>query len=241
MPALLSSAGPNSRDNHLLRALPEDDLASLNALLEPVRLNFQDLIYQEHDPVDFLYFATAGVLSQVAELDGSTVIELNTIGREGMAGLPAFLGSTTNPNRVFCQVEGEALRLTPAQLVPHLGHDRALHLLLHRYTHATIVQLALSVACNRVHSVEERMARWLLMTRDRVDNDTFPLTQEFLGQMLGVRRATVSLSAGVLQAAGLIRYSRGRIRLLDRVRLEEAFCECYGVVRDEFDRLGVAA
>jgi CRP-like cAMP-binding protein len=162
---------------------------------------------------------------------------VSTIGREGTTALPAFLGSRTSPNTLVCQIAGDAIRLPTSELPALLQGDGVLHDVLHRYTYATIVLLAQSVACNRAHSIEERACRWLLMTHDRVDEDTFELTQEFLAQMLGVRRASVSVTQGVLQSAGLIRYTRGRITVLDRVRLEESACECYSIIRDEFARM----
>jgi CRP-like cAMP-binding protein len=225
------------RRNQLLRGLGEDEFQRVTAVLEPVHLDLRDLVVDLGDPVDYLYFPTAGVLSQVALLDEETVIEVNTVGREGVTGLPAFLGAATSPNRVFCQVDCDALRLPTSQLHALMIGDGDLHHILHRYTQATIVQISQSVACNRLHTTEERASRWLLMTRDRVDDDTFPLTQDFLAQMLGVRRATVSITAGVLQTAGLIRYSRGQLTILDRERLEQTACHCYRFVRDEFAKL----
>lgn len=225
------------RRNQLLRRLSDEEYLRVTALLEPVHLEVRDLVVDMDAPVEHLYLPVVGVLSQVALLDGETAIEVNTVGREGLTGLPAFLGAATSPNRVFCQVETDALRLPVSQLHPLLSNDGDLHRVLHRYTQATIVQLSQNVACNRLHTTEERASRWLLMTRDRVDQDTFALTQEFLAQMLGVRRATVSITAGVLQTAGLIRYTRGNVTILDRDRLEETTCDCYRLVREEFTRL----
>ena len=224
---------PAPRGNHLLAALPPAELERLEPLLEPVELTFKQLLYEAGAPIDQVYFPVAGVLSQVAVVDGEAAIEINTVGREGMVGIPAFLGVTPSASRVFCQIPGNGLRLEVAELHRYLSNDGPLHQILNRYTQATLVTLARGVACNRLHTTEERMSRWLLMTRDRVDDDTFPLTQEFLSQMLGVRRATVSLSAGLLQQAQLISYSRGQITILDRPRLEETTCDCYQAVRDE--------
>jgi CRP-like cAMP-binding protein len=173
----------------------------------------------------------------VAETEGEPQVEVATIGREGMAGLPAFLGVSASPNDVFSQVPGTALRLPAQHLRTVLVTDGVLHRQLYRYIQAMIVNLSQNVACNRLHTTEERAARWLLMTADRVDSLQFPLTQEFLAQMLGVRRATVSLTAGQLHSAGLISYSRGVITIDDRAGLEAAACECYGILREEFDRL----
>jgi CRP-like cAMP-binding protein len=227
----------DARRNQLLRGLSDAEYTRVTAVLEPVHLEVRDLVVDVGAPVEHLYFPTVGVLSQVAVLDGETAIEVNTVGREGVTGLPAFLGATSSPNRVFCQVDTDALRLPASQLHNLLTDDGDLHRILHRYTQATIVQLSQNVACNRLHTVEERAGRWLLMTRDRVDDDTFPLKQEFLAQMLGVRRATVSMTAGVMQRAGLIQYTRGNITILDRDQLEKTTCDCYRLVREEFTRL----
>jgi CRP-like cAMP-binding protein len=177
------------------------------------------------------------VFSVVAVVAGETSIEVATVGREGMVGLPLFLGATSSPNSAFCQIAGRSLRLSARAFGEVLAADGALHRQIHRFVQATMVQLAQNVACNRLHTAEQRASRWLLMTQDRVGENEFLLTQEFLAQMIGVRRATVSAVASALQRDGLIRYSRGQITVIDRGRLEASACECYGVVRAEFDAL----
>ena len=209
------------------------------AVMKPVRLEVRDEVFRSREPIPALYFPVDAVLSLISLIDGEPAVEVATIGREGCGGLPAFLGSLISPNDCFCQIAGDAWRLPIGELPGILNGDGALHEALHRYTQATMVQLAQNVACNRLHSTEERCARWLLQTRDRVDSDTFELTQEFMAQMLGVRRGTVSLVAGALQQAGLIRYVRGRIAILDDERLHDVACECYDLIRAEYDRLGV--
>ena len=164
-------------------------------------------------------------------------MEMATIGREGMVGLPIFLEADTMPSRAFGQVPGGALRITAAAFTEEIKRNGPLVRVLNRYTLALFNQVAQTTACNRVHLLEQRCARWLLQTHDRVASDQFLLTQEFLAQMLGVRRSGVSAAAGLLQKAGLIRYARGRITVLDRPGLESAACECYGVIKREFDRL----
>jgi CRP-like cAMP-binding protein len=226
-----------SRRNDLLRGLPDVELEQLLGRAEAVRLQAHDLLLDAGQTIDDIYFPLTAVLSQLAVIDDESVIEVATIGREGTTALPLFLGSRTSPNKVICQIPGDALRLPASALGDLLKGDGALHDMLHRFTQATIVLLAQSVACNRAHSLEERASRWLLMTHDRVDADTFELTQEFLAQMLGVRRASVSVTQGVLQSAGLIRYTRGRITVVDRARLEDASCDCYRIIRSEFRRL----
>ena len=168
--------------------------------------------------------------------DGASV-EMATVGLEGMVGLPVFLGTDTMPSRAFGQVAGDSLRITTAAFTAEVKRNGPLVRVLNRYTQALFNQVAQTTACNRVHLVEQRCARWLLQTHDRVGSDRFSLTQEFLAQMLGVRRTGVSAAAGLLQKAGLIRYARGRITVLDRPGLESAACECYRVIKREFDRL----
>jgi len=167
--------------------------------------------------------------------DGGTV-EVGTIGNEGFVGAPVFLGADKSPTTAFCQVPGDALRMAD-DFRKEVRRGGPFHDLVRRSTQAMVNQISQTVACNHLHSVQERMCRWLLMTHDRAGGDEFFLTQEFLAQMLGVRRPSVTVVAGILQHAGLIRYRRGRMAVLDRKGLEEGACECYGVVRREFDRL----
>ena len=237
MPEPTSADEADRERNVILAAVPDREYAQMRDRLEPVELGLKDLIYEADEPIGHVYFPTTAVLSMIAEVDGEAPVEVATIGREGMAGLPVFLGVTASPNTVFAQVPGMALRMRADQLHEVLTGDGALHGQLHRYIQATMVLLAQNVACNRLHSTEERAARWLLMTADRVDADRFPLTQEFLAQMLGVRRATVSLTAGLLHQAGLISYRRGVITIDDRAGLQDAACDCYDIVRGEFDKL----
>lgn len=238
MGAVTSVAEPQPwRRNKLLAALPEAEQQRLTPLLHLVDLKLKDTLQQPQQPIEHLYFPLDCVVSVVAAMKGEPVIELSTIGAEGIVGLAAFLGATSSPNEAFCQIPGQALRVELRALQEFFVNDGALHELLHRYTQAAMVSLAQNVACNRLHTTEERCARWLAQTHDRVGRDEFLLTQEFLGQMLGVRRPTVSLNATLLQRAGLIRYSRGRITVLDRDGLHAAACDCYRLVRDEFDRL----
>jgi CRP-like cAMP-binding protein len=237
MPQPTSADAVGRERNFILAAIPDPEYAQMRDRLEPVELGVKELVYDAEEPISQVYFPTTAVLSMIARVDGEASVEVATIGREGMAGLPVFLGVTASPNTVFAQVPGMALRMRAEQLREVLTGDGALHGQLHRYIQATMVLLAQNVACNRLHSTEERAARWLLMTADRVGADMFPLTQEFLAQMLGVRRATVSLTAGLLHQAGLISYRRGVITIDDRAGLRDAACECYELVRGEFDKL----
>jgi CRP-like cAMP-binding protein len=222
--------------NRLLAALPPAEYARLAPHLETVVLTVKQQIYAANGPITHLYFPVAGVISLVqGELDGQ-VVEVATIGNEGMAGLPVFLGLESTPGQAFVQIAGAAQRMPSDVFRREVGAGTLLHDLLHRYTQALMVQMAQGAACNRLHPIDARCARWLAMTRDRVPSDTFELTQEFLGQMLGTRRAAVNEAMGTIQEAGLIRYTRGVITVRDRAGLEAAACECYGIIRAQYER-----
>jgi CRP-like cAMP-binding protein len=225
------------RSSRLLQALPERDLARVRSLLEEVTLTFREEIYRVDQPADHVWSPTAGVVSLVNEFVDGQPVEVATIGPEGMVGIQLLLGSDRIAHRAFVQVAGAALRMKADDFRRALAELPAFELLLRRYTLALFNQIAQAAACNRIHTVEERLSRWLLMTQDRVGTSDFPLTKEFIGQMLGVRRPTVSLAAGMLQRAGLIHYVRGRITILDRPGLEAAACECYATIVTEFERL----
>jgi CRP-like cAMP-binding protein len=217
--------------NRILRLLPLDEAEQLGRILEPVTLRFREPIYTNGKPVEHIYFPLSGMISVVMDMEGGQTVEAATIGREGMAGLSAFWGSPKSAWRVLSQIAGDALR-APADIFNQpIGQEgTTFNRLLRQYTVAFVAALAQSAACNRLHSLEQRMCRWLLTTSDRVGADEFPLTQDFLGQMLGVRRPSVSLAGAALQDAGLIKYTRGRIALVNRTGLEAASCECYGIV-----------
>lgn len=223
--------------NAVLAQLPDHEYERVASELRPLDAELRQPVYDKDKPIEFVYFPLTAVYSLVALADEQHEVEVCTIGNEGMVGLPVFLGAATSPNRAYCQVPGRALELTVSALHRLATYDGTLHRLLHQYTQATVVQLAQNVACHRTHAAEQRASLWLLFTHDRVGADEFVLTQQFLAQMLGLRRATVSEVASRLAADGLIEYSRGRVKVLDRGGLERASCECYRVVREEFDRL----
>lgn len=223
--------------NRLLGALPPEEMEILRPHLTEVPLIFRERLYEAGEPIRHVWFPNSGVVSMVTELAEGDPVELATIGPEGMVGIALILGSERMENIAFNQIAGDALRMDAAQFRSSLEQCPALHRLLLRYTAALMQQISQGAACNRMHSVEERCARWLLMTHDRVYTPKFLLTQEFLAQMLGVRRPTVSLAAGMLQKAGLIHYVRGEVTICDREGLEAAACECYQVIRKEFERL----
>jgi CRP-like cAMP-binding protein len=222
-------------DNLLLGALPQRDRATLAAHLEPVPLPLGQVLHEPNVPHTHVYFPFAGVISIVSDMDRGTV-EVMTVGREGILGVPIILESDSAALRAFVQVEGHGARIAAERLPAALAAVPALRRLLLRYAQSLFDQVAQSVACNRLHTLEERCARWLLMVHDRVGEETLPLKQAFLAEMLGVHRPAVTLAAGALQRAGLIRYSRGKVHVLDRAGLENASCACYAIVRDRLER-----
>jgi CRP-like cAMP-binding protein len=223
-------------ENRLLVALPRDEHDRLLPHLEKVPLPLKDILYEANGPIAHVYFPLTGVVSLVI-MDGGFTLEVGIIGNEGMVGTPLFLGADRSPTRAIAQIPGEALRMDAKVFHKEMGRGGPLYGLVQRYTQAMINQISQSIVCNHRHSVEKRMCRWLLMSHNRVGADEFLLTHEFLAQMLGVCRPTVTIVAGALQKEGLISYHRGRITVLDRKGLEAACCECYEVVAKELDRL----
>lgn len=223
--------------NQLLSALPKEEYQRLLPNLELVSLPLKQLIYAPSEPIEYVYFPLDGIISLVNVTQDGGTVEAATVGNEGMVGIPILLGSDRMVSQAIVQIVGKALRMKADVFKREVTPGSQLYKLLLHYTLALMNLISQSAACNRLHSVEERCCRWLLLCQDRVKSDSFLLTQEFLAQMLGVRRATVSGVAGTLQEAGLIRYSRGKITICDRPSLEAASCECYRIVKDEFDRL----
>lgn len=228
---------PAQPKNRLLSALSSADYKRLAPHLETVHLEMKDLAFDTNQPIEYAYFPLTGIASMQTVMKGGKAVEVATIGNEGMVGLPLFLGVNITPSRAFTQVPGESIRIAASVFQKEVRRQGGLAKMLQIYTQALMVQISQGMACNGIHPIQQRTARWLLMTHDRVAAQRFPLSQEFLGQMLGVRRAGVSEVASKLQKDGLIRYSRGVIEILDRAGLEAASCECYGVIQQEFDRL----
>ncbi|CAA9272678.1 MAG: cAMP-binding proteins - catabolite gene activator and regulatory subunit of cAMP-dependent protein kinases [uncultured Acetobacteraceae bacterium] len=228
---------PPALRNRLLAALPPPDLARLWPQLEPVALLVPQILYAAGQPIPAVHFIETGWVSKVARLEGGDLAEVGLVGREGMVGLSLALGADAASTEAMVQGTGTALRMDAAAFGDALAGSAALHRLLLRYALAFQAQVAQTAACNGRHRLEERLARWLLMAHDRADGDDLPLTQDFLSMMLGVRRSGVTIAAGILQKAGLIRYVRGRIAVLDRPGLEAAACECHAAVRREHARL----
>jgi CRP-like cAMP-binding protein len=224
----------DSRGNAILNAVPVDVRERLLGLMTPMSLKIKRVLFEAGEVITHVYFPLSGVVSLVTPLVDGNVVEVATIGNEGIVGVPLQAGGALAV-RAISQVAGTALRMDVATFLAEFGGNGAAHDLMQSYVTALFGQISQAAACNRLHSNEERLSRWLLMSHDRVGANEFGITHEFLGQMLGSRRSTVTLSAGVLQAAGLIRYHRGRVSIRDRDGLEGASCECYGVIRALFD------
>jgi CRP-like cAMP-binding protein len=221
-----------------LAALPTDEYNRLAPSLETVPLILREVLYESADPITHVYFPTRSVISLLTPREEKEPgIEVGAVGPEGMAGLASFLGLETTPLRWVVQVAGEALRMRVEDFRALVGREGVLCDLLMRYTHAFLIQVAQSLACNVLHQAPQRMCRWLLFLHSRVSVNEFPLTQDYLAALLGVRRATVSDAARTLQERGLIEYERGRITVLDWDRLEGFSCNCHRCVQEHFDRL----
>jgi CRP-like cAMP-binding protein len=218
--------------NGLLSALPRAEYERLSPHLELVRLAPGKILYNAGDAVRHAYFPKGGMICLLSTTESGRIIEVAMIGNEGMAGIPIILRSEAAPYQVMVQLAGNALRIKAGAVRAEFDRGGRLQHLLLRYTHTLLTQIAQSAACNRFHTVEERLCRWLLVSRDRVQTDTIRLTQEFLSQMLGAPRSSVTTVAVALQREGLIRYNRGQITILDRRGLETASCECYCLVRE---------
>lgn len=229
------SRAPN--DNRLLAHLPAEELELLRPHMERVQLAHGDRIIEPHVPIKDIYFPLNCLLSMVTTMEDGSTIESGSIGREGMSGAPVLLDAAETTMPTFVQIPGEAVRVKAATVKEVYERGGALKKILNRYIHTVIVVGSQSVACNRLHHIEARLARWLLMSSDGVGSDEVNLTHEYLAVMLGVRRAGVSEAAAKLQEKNLIRYNRGNVLILDRESLEAAACECYHVVREEYERL----
>ena len=223
--------------NRLLKNLPARMLPQLRRHLKEVQLTLRDPIQEPGEILRWVYFPETALISMLTVLNDGTHTEVASIGCDGMVGLPVALGGRKSNRRAFCQMPGTAWRMSAAELRRQTRRGGPLLEALHHYALALFALMAQLATCNRRHTIEQRCCCWLLMTHDRVDGDEFHLTHEFLSEMLGARRSGVTVIAGELQRQGLIAYRRGRVAILDREGLEAAACECYGVVRREFDRL----
>jgi len=223
--------------NRVLAALPEAEINRLKPHLSPVNLKLREELLDGKSK--YAYFLEDGLASVVLPMENGATVEVGVVGREGVVGLPMLLGAKTMPGQTYIQIAGSGFRIKAQCLRDEFERPGELRRHLHKYLLANLVQSAQNAACNRVHPIAERLARWLLTCHDRVRTDRMPLTHEFLAAMLGTPRTTVTLAAGSLHHAGLIEYSRGHVTIKNRSKLESAACECYRVVRNEFDRLGL--
>lgn len=232
----MAITAPQSR-NHLLATLPRSEFRDLRAHLTTVTLETSQVLNEPDRPIAAVYFPLDTVISVTAGGGNGTTIEVGSVGCEGMAGLPILFGSDRSTNRVLVQIGGTAERMDAAVLGRAAIRHARFRRLLNLYAQGFVTQISQSTACNRLHSAEQRLARWLLICRDRIGRDDLRITHGVMAMMLGVRRATVTEAAGALQRERLIRYRRGVVSIVDRPGLEAASCECYGIVRREFDRL----
>jgi CRP-like cAMP-binding protein len=219
-------------ENELLLNLPAQECDSICSALTFVELRTNDVLHEAGEPIKFAYFVNSGLTSVLNVLEGGKSVEVGLTGKEGFVGLPIIVGLRTSPHRVVVQIEGTGFRVGADTLQQEvLRQCPALERRMQRYVQFLAMQGTQVAACNRLHEVDERLARWLLMSQDRIGSDTVPLTQEFLAHMLGTRRASVTVAAGMLHKAGLISYNRGHVKIQDRAHLEQAACECYEVMQ----------
>ncbi len=225
------------RENRLLAAMPRAEYQSLVPLLERVPMPLGLALYESGEAHGFVHFPTSSIVSLLYVLANGATAEIAVTGRDGLVGIALFMGGETTPSRAVVQSAGEGYRMRAAVLKREFERGGALQHLLLRYTQALITQMAQTAVCNRHHSVDQQLCRWLLLSLDRLSGNRLVMTQELIANMLGVRREGVTEAAGKLQAAGLIEYSRGKITVIERKRLEDRVCECYAVVKKEYDRL----
>jgi CRP-like cAMP-binding protein len=224
-------------ENRLLSALPAEDYQRLVPNLDQVTFPLGKVVYESGGRPNYVYFPTTSVVSLLYIMEDGSIAEMGLCGNDGVVGVALFLGGDTTPNRAVVQIAGGAFRMRAKVLKEEFARGGALQYSLLRYTQALITQISQTAVCNRLHVVEQRLCRWLLLCRDRTRSDELLMTQEFIANMLGGRRESVTVAAGHLQDAGLIHYARGHIRILDRKGLEATVCECYRIVKAEFDRL----
>ena len=232
------SLSPRLRDsgNRLLDQIPDEEFDALEPLLQTVSLTIRQVVHQYDGDISHVHFPTTALISLLTVLQDDDPIECSTVGKEGFVGLSVMLGIGMSPHRAICQMVGETLRLPVNRFQAALARSPGLTRLIHRYAAFSLRSSSQGIACNVLHTVEARACRWLLIINDQAGRDEFTMTHEFLAFMLGVRRQSVTVVAGALQSAGLIEYRRGQIVVRDRVRLEEAACECYVTMRDYYDR-----
>jgi CRP-like cAMP-binding protein len=229
--------GDEPRSNHLLAALPEADWLRWQPHLERVELPLGGVLYESGDTLKHVYFPTTAIVSLLYVMQGGASAEIAVVGNEGIVGIALFMGGESTPSRAVVQSGGKGFRLEGGVLKDEFNRSPVVMHLLLRYTQALITQMAQTAVCNRHHSLDQQLCRWLLLSLDRLQGNELVMTQDLIANMLGVRREGVTEGARKLQRLGVIRYARGRITVLDRKLLEQRTCECYGVVKKEYDRL----
>lgn len=223
--------------NHLLAALPADEFSRLKPSLEPVSLALGDVIYESGEQLQHIYFPTTAIISLLYIMENGSTAEIGMSGNDGLVGIALYMGGSTTPSRAVVQSAGNAFRLASRALTHEFSQGGIFQKILLRYTQSLMTQISQTAVCNRLHSVEQQLCRWLLINHDLLQSNKLIMTHDLIANMLGVRREGVSIAAGHLQEKALIRYVRGTITMLDRDALERAACECYRVVKDEYDRL----
>ena len=232
---MMATANPYAMKNRLLAALPHEEYQRLQPHLELVHFSKCKTLYEIRDLIPHAYFLNSGMVSLLSVTQSGATVEIAMVGTEGMVGIPIILRIQRTPYRIMVQIPGDALRIKAHVIYAEFKRGGKLQDVLLSYTHTLLTQISQSALCNRFHPVEKRLCRWLLTTHDRVHGDTFHLTQEIISYMLGTPRTRVTMAAGVIQEAGLIRYKRGKITIIDRRGLEQVACECYGIVAESLE------
>ena len=227
----------NALDNHLLAALPNDKLALFQSKLVPVSLKLGTVLYEAGDRLDYGYFPTTAIISLLYIMENGATAEIGVVGNDGILGIALFMGGDTTNSRAVVQSAGEAFKIKAQDLKTEFGRGGEMQKMLLRYTQALMTQISQTAVCNRLHSLEQQLCRWILLSHDRLNSDKLVMTHDLISNMLGVRREGVTLAAKKLAEKGLITNTRGTIILIDRQGLEDAVCECYQVVNDEYNRL----
>ena len=223
--------------NHLIAALPPDEFLRLKPNLEPVTLSLGQVIYESGEQLEHIFFPTTAIISLLYIMENGSTAEIGMAGNDGLVGIALYMGGSTTPSRAIVQSAGNAFRMSSRALNDEFSLGGVFQKILLRYTQSLMTQISQTAVCNRLHSVENQLCRWLLINHDLLQTNKLIMTHDLIANMLGVRREGVSIAAGHLQQQGLIKYVRGTITMLDRDALERSACECYRVVKDEYDRL----
>jgi len=233
-----ANASPtNALENHLLAALPDDEFARVKSKLEFVSFKLDDVLYESGDKMGYAFFPTTAIISMLYIMENGRTAEIGVVGNDGLMGNALFMGGDTTTSRAICQSAGDAFRMKAKDVKAEFALGGMFQQMVLRYTQALMTQISQTAVCNRLHSVEQQLCRWLLLAHDRIDSDTLIMTHDLISNMLGVRREGVTLAAQKLAKRKLIKNGRGTITIVDRQGLEEAVCECYKVVNNEYNRL----